>query len=214
MRFMVHCDRHKKICPLTLILNKIVTVLWGMKNGTLCDTLWCLLWSTMNLIMSDYWTCMVKEWFSLNEFGSKLSHWQTHWLCFFPTCKITPNHTLYARFFPWLRYVIAENSDWLRVMTSLLVLWRSPERFSNECRKTGTKVITLTNHNRSKQCDATSFPRSLFFPSFFLPLQRRQEERPWERVAMNQSQFHTMTSKRRENARTRCGWCCFCFSLV
>ena len=39
-------------CP--LILNKIVTVLQCMKNGTLCDTLW----STVNLIMSEYWTCM------------------------------------------------------------------------------------------------------------------------------------------------------------
>ena len=27
------------------------------------------------------------------------------------------------------------------------------ERFSNDCRKINTKVITLTNHNRSKQRD-------------------------------------------------------------
>ena len=43
-------------CPLTLILDKIVTVLQCMKNGTLCNSLWCLLWSTVNLIMSQY--CM------------------------------------------------------------------------------------------------------------------------------------------------------------
>ena len=44
-------------CPPTPILNKIVTVLRRVKNGTLCDTLWCLLWSTMNLIMWEYRTC-------------------------------------------------------------------------------------------------------------------------------------------------------------
>ena len=41
-------------CPLTLIVNKIVTVSQCMKNGTLCDTLWCLLWSTVNITMSHY----------------------------------------------------------------------------------------------------------------------------------------------------------------
>ena len=48
-------------CPPTLILNKIVTVLQCMKNGTLRDTLWCLLWSPVNLIMSQYWTCMLSH---------------------------------------------------------------------------------------------------------------------------------------------------------
>ena len=33
----------------------------------------------------------------------------------------------------------------------------------------------------SAPVDATSFPGSLFSPSFFLPLQEREEERPWER---------------------------------
>ena len=32
-------------------------------------------------------------------------------------------------------------------MEKILIL----ERFSNDCRKTKTKVITLTNHNRNKQ---------------------------------------------------------------
>ena len=36
MRFMINCVRHHKV-SLTLILDKIVTVLWCMKNGTLCD---------------------------------------------------------------------------------------------------------------------------------------------------------------------------------
>ena len=30
---------------------------------------------------------------------------------------------------------------------------RMIERFSNDCPKSNTKVITATNHNRSKQCD-------------------------------------------------------------
>ena len=34
----------------------------------------------------------------------------------------------------------------LRMETTLIL-----ERFSNDCRKTKTKVITLTNHNRNKQ---------------------------------------------------------------
>ena len=57
MRFILLCDRHHKVSP-NPNLNKIVTVLWHMKNGTLCDTLWCLLWSFVNLVMSECWTCM------------------------------------------------------------------------------------------------------------------------------------------------------------
>jgi len=57
-------------CPLTLIIYKIVTVFQCMKNGTLCDTLWCLLWSIVNLIMSQYWTCML-NWLQLVILWSK-----------------------------------------------------------------------------------------------------------------------------------------------
>ena len=39
------------------------------------------------------------------------------------------------------------------------------ERFSNDCRKTNTKVITLTNHKRSKQRD-----QPIRIPSNYLQL--------------------------------------------
>ena len=60
-------------CPLTLIPNKIVTVLQCMKNATLCDTLWCVFWSSVNFIMSQYWTCVARR--------SKLSLfiWSAEW---------------------------------------------------------------------------------------------------------------------------------------
>ena len=35
------------------------TLLTVLQCMTLCDTLWCPLWSTVNLIMSQYWTCMI-----------------------------------------------------------------------------------------------------------------------------------------------------------
>ena len=42
-------------CPLTLILKHNSN---GFAMHEERDTLWCLLWSTVNLIMSQYWTCM------------------------------------------------------------------------------------------------------------------------------------------------------------
>ena len=41
----------------------------------------------------------------------------------------------------------------LPVESIIAIVWRSIERFSNDCRKTKTKAITPTNHNRSRQRD-------------------------------------------------------------
>ena len=47
-----------------------------MNNGTLCDTLWCLLWSTVNLIMSQYWTWWRTTSLSGCLFSAFLSRWK------------------------------------------------------------------------------------------------------------------------------------------
>ena len=47
--------------------------------------------------------------------------------------------------FPWPTYHMI-----VRLTEELYCLNRKIERFSNECRKTKTKAITLTNHNRNK----------------------------------------------------------------
>ena len=61
------------------------------------------------------------------------------------------------------------------------------ERFSNDCRKTKTKAITLTNHNRSRQRD-----EPITIPS-------------------NYPQLAQSAGK---ITRTWCDWFWFCFSLV
>ena len=41
----------------------------------------------------------------------------------------------------------------IRIVTKQELTTRHLERFSNDCRKTKTKAITPTNHNRGKQRD-------------------------------------------------------------
>ena len=57
LRFMIIYDIHHKVSPNPNLEQN--------SNGFALreerDTLWCLLWSTVNLIKSEYWTCMV-EW--------------------------------------------------------------------------------------------------------------------------------------------------------
>ena len=55
MRFMILCERHHKV---SLNPNpKQNSNGFAMHEER--DTLWSLSWSTMNLIMSEYWTCMI-----------------------------------------------------------------------------------------------------------------------------------------------------------
>ena len=45
------------------------------------------------------------------------------------------------------------NGDIKQIMPNQRVVRHVLERFSNDCRKTQTKAITPTNHNRSRQRD-------------------------------------------------------------
>ena len=56
-------------------------------------------------------------------------------------CTVKPLHILHI-----ITFIII-----IIIIVLLLLLPLSLERFSNDCRKTKTKVITPTNHNRSKQ---------------------------------------------------------------
>ena len=72
--------------------------------------------------------------------------------------------------------------EWTKPINTSII-----ERFSNDCRKTKTKVITLTNHNRNKQRH-----EPIRIPSDYLKLARSAAK----------------------ITRTWCDWFWFCFSLV
>ena len=86
-------------------------------------------------------------------------------------------------FTPIARRARSNGNPWINkpINTSII------ERFSNDCRKTKTKVITLTNHNRNKQRH-----EPIRIPSDYLKLARSAAK----------------------ITRTRCDWFWFCFSLV
>ena len=89
-----------------------------------------------------------------------LIDWPKSLAPFFQPMRSKTNRTSYARFFPRFEQVtvIANSSDWFIALFALVVIGRSNyllnsylERFSNDCRKTKTKVTTPINHTRSKQ---------------------------------------------------------------
>ena len=64
-----------------------------MKNGALFDTLRCLLWSTVNLIMSEYWTSMTVSEFNLS-FKASLRATSLLWISFILELELTSITTI------------------------------------------------------------------------------------------------------------------------
>ena len=64
-----------------------------MKNGALFDTLRCLLWITVNLIMSEYWTSMTVSEFNLS-FKASLRATSLLWISFILELELTSITTI------------------------------------------------------------------------------------------------------------------------
>ena len=60
-----------------------------------------------------------------------------------------------------------------------LIIHIALERFSFECRKTKTKVITLTNHNSRKQSNEPTRARSKYMSPVPSAEKRAQASRDW-----------------------------------
>ena len=94
---------------------------------------------------------------------------------------------------------VAMSNHWASYKNYIL---RMIERFSNDCRKTKTEIITLTNHNRGKQRDK---PMKIYFSD------QSEQERG---CAINQSEFLAISRKllkaREKTNGTDCDWFWFC----